>query len=154
MEALRQYIISVVAAALICGLVTELLPSGRARQIMKMVCGVFLAYTVLQGLTGLNLTLPDWAEKAQVDAQAAAALGEQLGEDAMGQIIMEQTRAYILDKAASLGLSLEVEVGLDENQIPTFVTLKGQTAPYARQRLQSTIALELGISKENQQWIP
>lgn len=154
MEALRQYIISVVAAALLCSLVTELMPGGRAKQIIRMVCGLFLAYTVLQGLTGLELTTPDWADTSRNEARQAAALGESLGEEALAQVIKEQTRAYILDKATALGLQLEVEVTLDEGGIPWAVTLSGQVAPYERRQLESAIALDLGISKENQQWIP
>lgn len=154
MEAVRQYIISVVAAALLCGIVTGLMPGGQASQIIKMVCGLFLAYTVLQGLTGLDIRFPDWESFAATDARQAAAMGESLGEEAQAQVIKEQTRAYILDKATALGLTLEVEVTLDEEKIPREVTIKGQASPYERQRLQSIIALELGISKENQQWTP
>lgn len=153
MEALRQYIISVVAAALLCGIVTGLMPQGRSSQIIRMVCGLFLAYTVLAGLTGLDLQIPDWDVLAVTDARQAAALGESLGEVALTQVIKEQTEAYILDKAAALGLSLEVEVSLDESQVPQSVVLEGQASPYERQQLQNTIARELGIAKENQQWI-
>lgn len=153
MEALRLYIISVVAAALLCGIVTGLMPQGRASQIIRMVCGLFLAYTVLAGLTGLDLQIPDWDVLAVTDARQAAALGESLGEAALTQVIKEQTEAYILDKAAVLGLSLEVEVSLDESQVPQSVVLEGQAFPYERQQLQNTIARELGIAKENQQWI-
>lgn len=153
MEALRQYIISVVAAALLCGLVTGLMPPGRAGQVLRMVCGLFLAYTVLQGLTGMDWRMPEWAAVATDDARQAAALGESMGENARVQIITEQTRAYILDKATALGLTLEAEVTLDEELVPRSVTLRGQAAPYERRQLQSAIALELGIPKEKQQWI-
>ena len=154
MEALRQYSISVVAAALLCSLVMGLMPGGRVKQIIKVVCGLFLAYTVLQGLTGTDWKMPSLMDVTSDDARQAAALGESLGEDAMAQIILEQTRAYILDKATALGLTLEVEVTLDESLVPRTVTLRGQAAPYERRQLQSTIALKLGIPKEKQQWIP
>lgn len=154
MEALRQYILSVAAAALLCGLVTGVMPSGRAKQIIRMVCGLFLAYTVLQGLTGMEWRMPQWTDLAADDARQAAALGESIGEEARAKIILEQTRAYILDKAADLGLALEAEVTLDEGLVPRSVTIRGQAAPYERRQLQSTIALELGIPKEKQQWIP
>lgn len=154
MEALWQYSISVVAAALLCGLVTGLMPGGRAKDIIKVVCGLFLAYTVLHGLTGTDWKMPSLTDITSDDARQAAALGESLGEDAMAQIIMEQTRAYILDKATALGLALEAEVTLEEDLVPGSVTLRGQAAPYERRQLQSIIALELGIPKERQQWIP
>lgn len=154
MEAVRQYIISVVAAALLCGIVIGLMPPGRANPIIRMVCGLFLAYTVLRGLTGLDLQTPDWVEFTATDARQAAAFGESLGQDALAQVIKEQTRTYILDKAATLGLTLEVEVTLDESQVPRAVSIRGQTSPYERQQLQNAITRELGIAKENQQWTP
>lgn len=152
MEGLRQYIISVVAAALLCSIVTALMPPGRTGQIMRMVCGLFLAYTVLHGVTGLNLQMPDWVDLTATDARQAAALGESLGEDAMAQVIKAQTEAYILDKAAASGLALEVEIALDESGVPRSVIISGQASPYERQQLQTTIARELGIAKENQRW--
>lgn len=152
MEGLRQYIISVVAAALLCSIVTALMPAGRTEQIMRMVCGLFLAYTVLRGVTGLDLQMPDWVDLTATDARQAAALGESLGEDALAQVIKAQTEAYILDKAAALGLALEVEITLDESGVPQSVMLRGQASPYERQQLQNTIARELGIAKENQRW--
>ena len=47
MEALRQYVISVVAAAMLCGIVVRLFPNGSGKQVGKLICGLFLAYTVL-----------------------------------------------------------------------------------------------------------
>ena len=73
----------------------------------------------------------------------------------MRTIIKGETEAYILDKAASLGVELEVDVLLEDMypMAPKTVRLSGSVSPYVRNRLQNIIAEELGISKENQIWI-
>lgn len=155
MEALRQYIISVVAAALICGIITGLFPKGAAREVMKLVCGLFLAYTVLRPMAGAELgNLEDLPFSFSSQGEAAAALGTQMAEESMAQFIKEETQAYILDKASKLGLTLEADVTLDEENIPVAVTLRGQVSPYDRSRLERMLTQDLAIAKENLQWKP
>lgn len=152
MEALRQYIISVVAAGLICGIVTGLFSGSTGSSIMKLVCGVFLSYTVLAPVTRFDpgdLAVCGWAV---ADGSEAVAAGESLAQDAREQFIKQDLETYILDKASQLGASLQVEVTLEEGGLPGTVTLTGQIAPYQRQQLERILTLELGIAKENQQW--
>ena len=61
MEALRQYVISVVAAAMLCGIVVRLFPNGSGKQMGKLICGLFLAYTVLSPISRVDLP-PPWAK--------------------------------------------------------------------------------------------
>ena len=67
----------------------------------------------------------------------------------MTEIIKQRTQAYILDKAQALNTVLEVEVTLSDDDIPVplKVRLKGKISPYAKGRLQATIAEDLGIEK-------
>ena len=153
MEALRQYIISVVAAAIIGVIVTGLFQNGTAKEFIKMVCGLFLAYTVLQPITKLDFAqLADFHLTFSENAAEAAALGEDLAKESMADIIKAETEAYILDKASQLNVELSVEVAIDEENIPTAVTLSGEVSPYARRQLQEIIESDLGIAKENQRW--
>ena len=50
MEAIRRYLFSLCAAALLCSLVRALVPKGRMKSICSLLCGVFLAMTALSGL--------------------------------------------------------------------------------------------------------
>ena len=56
MEALRQYVISVVAAAMLCGIVVRLFPNGSGKQVGKLICGLFLAYTVLSPISRVDFS--------------------------------------------------------------------------------------------------
>ena len=76
MEALRQYVISVVAAAMLCGIVVRLFPNGSGRQVGKLICGLFLAYTVLSPISRVDFSkLPDFSLRCMDDAEDAAAMG-------------------------------------------------------------------------------
>ncbi len=154
MEALRQYVISVVAAAMLCGIVVRLFPHGSGKQVGKLICGLFLAYTVLSPISRVDFSkLPDFSLRCVDEAEDAAAMGENLARDSMADIIKEETEAYILDKAADLHANLRVEVTVGEDNLPLAVTLSGEASPYARRQIQAVIANDLGISKENQKWI-
>ena len=154
MEALRQYVISVVAATMLCGIVVRLFPNGSGKQMGKLICGLFLAYTVLSPISRVDFSkLPDFSLRCMDDAEDAAAMGENLARDSMADIIKEETEAYILDKAADLHANLRVAVTIGEDNLPAAVTISGEASPYARRQIQAMIANDLGISKENQKWI-
>ena len=154
MEALRQYVISVVAAAMLCGVVIRLFPQGSAKQVGKLICGLFLAYTVLSPVSRVDFSrLPEFSLQCMEDGEEAASMGENLARDSLADIIKEETEAYILDKAADLHANVTVEVVLDGESLPASVTISGEASPYARWQLQSLIESDLGISKENQKWI-
>ena len=59
------------------------------------------------------------------------------------------------DKAKELGLNLNVEVTLsdDDTAAPAEAALWGETSPGAKSQLQRILSEDLGIPKENQRWI-
>lgn len=153
MEALRQYIMSVVAGACLCGLVLGLIPDGKIKPILKLLCGFFMAVTVLEPVSGLDLdALHSFDDLLTREAAKTAAAGAAYSEKMYRQHIKEETEAYILDKAAAIGAGIDAEVGLDEDGIPVLVRLSGDISPYDRALLADFISDNLGISKENQVW--
>ena len=143
MDAIRRYVITLTAAAMLCALV-KAITAGRKGQekILSLVCGIFLLATAL-GPLGL-LRLPDLSDPtAQVQAET---------KRQMAAIISEEAASYILDKADALGLQLEVQVELDAELLPCGVRLQGAASPYARSQLSGQIETELGIPKERQVW--
>ena len=153
MEALRQYVLSVVTAALVCGIATELFPNGRGKQVIKLLGGLFLAYAVLSPVSRGDFSeILDFPYSYEEEAAAAAGVGENLARESMADIIKAETEAYILDKAADLRAEVTVEVTVNEENVPSKVTITGEASPYARRQLQDAIESDLGIPKENQQW--
>lgn len=153
MEALRQYIVSVVAGACICGIAIGLLPEGRARQLLKLLCGMILAVTVLGPLSRFDPDSFSLLDDIFSDTAAqTAALGEAYSENLFRKRIKEETAAYILDKAKDLGVKITAEVGLNDVGIPALVRISGDISPYNRELLEDFISRTLGITKENQLW--
>lgn len=153
MESLRQYVICVTAAALICGIVTGMTKKGPAGELIRLVAGLVLAFVVLYPISGLNLEdLPLDLVAFMEAGESMSAQGEKITREATEDIIKSRTEAYILDKAAALDISLTVEVLLDEENIPVGVILSGAVSPYARSRLTNVIEKDLGIAKEKQIW--
>lgn len=157
MQSLGQFILSVVGAALIYSILTQI-PGMRNKHagLIKIICGVFMILCVAAPLADISITDMDkWELSFAADANAAAQEGLDQVNEKYKQVIMEQTRTYILDKAKSLGSDVEVSVVLDESALcaPRFVTIKGSVSPYNKQLLSVWIAENIGIAKEDQKWI-
>ena len=156
MDVLRGYILSAVAAAVLCAVVNGLIGKKSTNSAaVKMLTGLFLAVTVLAPWVDFRLTdLGLWTADVGSMADVAVAQGEEMAQDALASIIKRNTEAYILDKAASMALKIEVEVMLGSTNppLPDKVYLKGAVSPYAKGVLSQSIALDLGIPEEKQIW--
>lgn len=155
MAAVGAYIFSVAATALLCGMITSLLQNCSVQKIAKFICGMILLTVVLRpvsslgSLNKLEIPIPSFPEGQ--DLITSSVNGSQ---KAITEIIKQNTQAYIVDKAAELGLEIRAEVVLsnDALALPVAVTLYGNASPYLKLSLQEIIQEELNIAKENQVW--
>lgn len=156
MNSFGQYLLSICVAAILCSILLQLLHGkGPASSVGKMLCGIFLLFTVLQPIMGFSVgDLMDLGEFVNVDASEAVLVGETEARRQWESIIKSQVEAYILDKAAQWDGDLSVEVSLSDGEIPIpiGVTISGNISPYGRAQLQAMISEQLGIAKENQIW--
>ena len=76
-------------------------------------------------------------------------------EEMLRQIITDETRAYIMDKARSYGAEIQVEITLSRANppVPEGCTIWGQISPYVKQQLKKILITDLGIPEENHLWI-
>lgn len=157
MEPLREYIFSVITAAVICALIKTLFATGSLQKALSLLCGLFLSITILSPLAQLHRDswFREFTDYALSDGNEASFTGENFRREAMSSIIKERTEAYIFDKAAQWNESAQICVSLQDGDIPVpvAVEIRGAFSPYARQQLASLLEKELGIAKENQQWI-
>ena len=157
MEEVRQYVISVTAAAVFCAMITGLLnKNGSGYTIVKLLSSLLLAYTVIAPWTKINLSnFSLYTDEIASAAERFAEQGTDYAYSESSAIIKEKAEAYILDKAASMGLDIEVEVTLSTTALPTpeSAVIQGAVSPYAKERLQVCFQNELGIPKENLVWI-
>lgn len=152
-----QYILGVGLAALLVAVIIEFADRKSSTGIItRMICGLFLAFTVISPLADLNYGILEvFAKNMDQEAQPIVSAGTALAEESIRQIIKEETEAYILDKARSMDCILEVDVTVREGEypIPESVILTGYVLPQKQKQLENFLEQDLGLSKEKQQWI-
>lgn len=153
MTGVAGYILTVTAAAMLTAVLRHLAGKGAMGTMIRFLCGLFLALTILTPL--LKLELPDLNDlfgTIQYDGRDAAAFGEDMADEAMRGLIKERVEAYILDKAALYGAVLTADVTLDRDGIPVSVTLAGNVSADVRAALGRWMTEELGLKEEMQHW--
>lgn len=156
MRDLAEYIISVSAAAILCGILNSLMLKGAAKEILKLISGLFLAFCVISPVSNIRLPeLTDVGETIKEDAESAVRAGEDKTSRELTDSISAQLAAYILDKAKTMGLELEAEVTLadDGTFLPIGILLSGDASRESREQLTEDIAQDLGLPEEDIQWI-
>lgn len=150
----RDWILGLTAAALVCAAALELTPKGPVKGVTKAVCGIVLALAMLHPL--LRLDPAAWAlHMAEYRARAEELTGEgtALPERLDRSVIERELEAYILAKAEALGTPLRsARVTLRWNTAgvwtPVAVSLEGPR----QEALAGWIAAELGLPEEAQTW--
>ena len=145
MDALRSWMLSVTAAAILCALADCVMPQGGVRRAGRIVAGLVMAAAVLAPLSGGRLTvaLISWS-----DPQL-----EQEGERMEQAVISQACETYIAEKAAGLGADCQVEVACrqeDEVPLPWAVTVWGEMTQSQREQLSQIIREDLDVPQERQ----
>lgn len=157
MDSMKNYFISIIAATIICSIVTGLVGNkSTVGSITKLLTGLFLIITVISPLTKLNInSVTKFFSDFSTDASEIVTQSEDAVQSEMTAIIKSQTEAYILDKASIMGLDIDIQVTMSESlpSVPETVVIKGSIAPYSKQQLEQILCNDLGIAKENQHWI-
>ena len=151
MEAIREYAAGIAAAAMICAIALSFTDS--MKPLMKLICGLVLTFAVVRPV--LAFSAPDaFCFDYGLQAREAAQSGRRLADQALREIIIEKTEAYILDKASRLGLSIQVRVDLsrEDPPAPERITITGPVSPYYRKQLTWFLREQLGIREEDLQW--
>lgn len=156
MDGIRQYLLQITAAAVICSMITGFTDKkGAGGTLVKLLCGLFMTLTMVSPLIQIRFSdFSDYFSGLQAEADAAVAYGEAESKEAMAAIIKQKMESYILDKAAGMGLELQAVLYVDDSDIPNpyRIELQGRVSPYQKGVLQDVIINELGIPKENQIW--
>ena len=156
MDDIRQYIIGVVAAALLCGISTTLVHEKTALgATVKFVTGLLMVLAVLQPWTKISLDFfGDWQEGIAADASNFVSAGKESAMEAYRSGIKEQLESYIQDEANALGAELSVQIILTEDDIPVpkRVVISGDISPSGKQTMSALLSERLGISREEQIW--
>ncbi len=156
MDTVRNYVLRIVIAAIVCAIARSLIKEKTATgKMVNLISGILMAVTILAPIATISFkNITNFYENISIDADAFVSDGKNASQESIAEIIKSQTEAYILDKANNLGLQIAVEVELDDsnNSIPCGVVISGAVSPYAKGTLGTYMQEELGIPKENQKW--
>lgn len=154
LDSLRSWVLGIVGAGIVCGVCKALAPEGGGKKVMGVVCGFVMMLAVLSVLridgTG---DIGRYVSRYTLEAGEITDEAKARGAAQTRFIIEARCEAYILDKAADLGASLEnVQVTArwseDGYWYPASCVLRGDESP----ELSGVIESELGISKAGQSW--
>lgn len=156
MDFLRSYSLSLICGTMVCGILAGIVRDGLFQKQIKLLCGLFLALTIVKPLIQLELpSLEDIMEPLNQEAISLAADGKKMYQDALAKSIQQETEAYICSRAELLQTNLRVQVHMSNTDppLPDSVSLEGVFLPDVKHKLQKILEDELSIPKERQTWI-
>lgn len=155
MQQLGQYIVTLTACSLICGILMALVKEGPIRMLLRLVCSILL---IVSAVSPLCTDLHDYSADIHFsdfssDGADAAAFGLDQSQMEKHKLITQMLSEYILEKASSLGADITPKIVLDAEGTPKTIQLTGSWTVQSQRKLEEFLYMELGITKENQQWI-
>lgn len=156
MEGIRQYILSIVLAAVVVGILSCFFRKGSVFAApFTLIAGVYLVLVVTQPLFGFRMTYFD-QEPMDVYKEAEGLIENsiQMSRTQMKGIIKDQVITYIQNKASSMGLVLQIEVTLTEDDLPVpwSIHLWGAVSPRERELMEQYILDNFAITGERVFW--
>ena len=154
MDGARGWLLAILAACILCSVAESLMPTGPVKGIGRLVCGLVLLCALLSGARELDLKASQaWMEcwLEGVEEERTSLENQVNGE--MKVIIEERFAAYIVDKAAELGLVCTAQVSCELEEgiyLPVRVWVTGTLEEGGRAALSQAIWEELGVPPEDQ----
>ena len=153
MGAVGRWLTAVISVSLLCAMAGALMPQGAVKQAGRLVCGLVLLAAILSPLRELDVDAGRRWLDSYLDStgQWEAALKETVNRQ-MKTIIEEECAAYIVDKAAQLGLRCTLRVECRETEEGLYLPLRaevcGPLSDSDQTLLIRLIAEDLGIPEE------
>lgn len=156
MEEIRQYILSVLSAAVITSLIVRFIGKQEAvAGIVRMISSVFLVITVISPVIKLQIKdVSQYVSALEEDGKDIIYEAKSQAESETQSIISDKVETYIEDKAASYGAVITATVGITEPDSlkPDTIAIEGEVSPYIKKILQEAITDDLGIREDRQIW--
>lgn len=155
-EALRTYLLSVVAACLLSASLMALVPKGAVHRTLSFLCGLIVILAAIGPVAKINFSrMSQELSRVQIESDEASSGIEIDNRDLISAIIKEKAEAYILDKAKGLGFHPTVQVEMEDGEdypYPAGVSLKGACTEQQKMELSEIIEQDLAIPKASQEW--
>lgn len=154
-EGIREYLISVCAAAILTVLIPALISHNRIRRIAEFAGGLMLLVAVMVPIVRLDLSEFRQILSSYLIDDASIGTISVPDNEFLAERISEQCEEYILDKAEDFGMSVEVKVRVNDASpypMPIGVSVIGRFSLWQRDQLSAVIKRDLGVPVEQQEW--
>ena len=155
---MREWLLGLACAAMAAALAQALAPEGGAKRVCRLAGALVLLLAAVSPVLRLDeAELADLAGDWQHSAQAYTQALEEENDLLYKTIIEERAAAYIVDKAAQLGVSCQAQVtcrvqGEQAAPLPWRATVTGRFTQPQREQLAQVLEQELGIPPERQRF--
>lgn len=156
MTEIRQYVLSLIAISLLCG-ITQLFFSGSSiSPVVKLITGLMVTIAAVSPiLRDMDISFDSYFENITFEQDWAVKKGEEAAANVAAEFIKNRAETYICDKAAAMGATVTAEVILSDDMppVPAEVKVKGDVSAYVKKQLISCLQRDLGINEDKQTWI-
>lgn len=155
MGAVRGWLLAVITVSLLCAVADALMPAGAVKRVGRLVCGLVLMGAILSPIARLDVEGSQrWLDNYLSSVRSREAELEDTVNSQMKLIIEREYAAYILDKAAQLGLEctvrVECELSEDGLYLPLRTEVAGLRTAGAQEKLIRIISEDLGVPAQSQ----
>lgn len=157
-EALRSWVIGLAGAAMVTAVAMTVTPEGRVKKIVALICGLVTIIALIKPVIGFDYTsFSKYLAQYKKNAESFSSDINSTNENLTRLIIEDKTRAYILDKGKSLGITelkatVKVKWSEDGYWYPCGANLVTNADKATRDKLSQSIEAELGIPPEELNW--
>ncbi len=158
MTLFREWLLAVTAAAMLVALACAMIPEGAIRKIGRLTGGLLLLLVILHPLDNMDYAvLSRSLSQIRGDLRGYEGVPQTGNYTLMKSIIEARSAAYIIDKAAQMGIVCQAEVlcraeGEDWYPCPVSVTVTGMLNDAQRERLSRMIEADLAIPAQAQSY--
>ena len=156
-DAVRQYLLSVVAMAMLAGVLLALVPKGAVHRSLSFLSGLAMILVALGPLARVDVdALAQAMSRAKMQAEEAAWGVTIDNTEWVADIIKRDAEAYIWDRAEELDIrpeAVEVTVAVGGTYpYPYSADITATAAPTQQNQLERALEAELAIPAERQEW--
>lgn len=157
MENVRNWLLALISVSVLAAMADSLMPKGAIKRVGKLVCGLVMLCAILSPLVQLDLeSSRAWLEEWMDGLEQEGSHLQEMVHAGQKTIIEQDCAAYILDKAAELGLNCTARVtcraGEEALYFPWTAEVAGKFSDAEQSRLTRMIQQDLGIPPERQSY--
>ncbi len=152
MELLKEWLLGAIAVSFLTAAAQAVMPEGAVKQVGRLACGLILFLALVRPLLGMDYgSLSQAVRDYQEELSDRQETLEETGKELTGDIIAEETDAYIQDMTEELGVDCRITVEWSwEGETPTPVQaiVTGELSDGDRAALNEALVRDLGLERE------